>query len=131
MEGLSCALSPNRRQLAVSSALGLVRIFDADSGRTEATFTDFRNAALGIDYSPDGERLLVSDPAGGVRLWDTNNWRETLALTARFGAQVSSGSVAFSPDGSCIGAMEDNGVLQIWRAPSWEEINAAEGGGSH
>jgi WD40 repeat protein len=117
--------SPDGRLVAVPSALGFVRIWDAATWKVEKTLGGFFSSVFGAAFLPDGSRLaVVAGDREAMRLYDTSTWLETLTLEAEADALWPT---MISPDGNVIGAGTlGGGRLQLWRAPSWEEIAAAE-----
>jgi WD40 repeat protein len=109
--------SPDGRLVAVPSALGFARIWDAATWKRERTLGGFFSGVWGTVFLPDGSRLAVT--AGNqeaLRLYDTSTWLETLTLEAGEG---SLWPTMISPDGNVIGAGTlGGGRLQLWRAPS-------------
>jgi len=125
LEGFAVAFSADGKRLAIASALGFARVWDAATMREEATLSGFLNAVNAVAFSPNGRRLATSgsNPEDAVRLWDAHSWQELLTLEGTGSLFISA---SFSPDGNTIGTMSRDGFLHLWRAPSWEEINATE-----
>jgi len=116
--------SPDGKFLAVSSHLGLARVWDTATWGERATLSGYLVGLTSLAYSPDGDRLATgSDGKEAIRIWDTESWRDVLTLEGQ-GANFH--TLAFSSDGNTVGALNITGTLYLWRAPSWEEIKAEE-----
>jgi WD40 repeat protein len=61
--------SADGERLALASADGTVRVFDADDGRLELILRGHEHAVHSATFSPDGTRLASLDEGGMVRVW--------------------------------------------------------------
>jgi eukaryotic-like serine/threonine-protein kinase len=119
------AVSPGGGLVALTTAGGLVRLFDPVKGELIEDLHGHLNGATGIAFSVDGRRL-ISGSVGGletVKLWDVGTRQELLTLNSTASILYQSPLARWSADGDVILAGEP---WQTWRAPSWEEIAAAE-----
>ena len=117
----SLAVSPDGGLVASSSYGGRVRLFDSAKGELIESLHAHLNAALDVDFSPDGRRLIST--FGGreaVKLWDVGTRQELLTLGGTGTILIAA---RWSADGDVILA---GAPWQAWRAPSWEEIATAE-----
>ena len=72
--GLEFAFSPDGRRLAVVGEGNIVRIFNADSGKEQASFYNGPGRAVGLAFYADGRRLYAgSTGAGGVKVFDSSH----------------------------------------------------------
>jgi eukaryotic-like serine/threonine-protein kinase len=100
------------RQLASGGGDGVVRIWDATTGRELHALRGHSGPLHRLAYSPDG-RLLATAGDRTVRLWDPAAGRELLAFRGHNGLVWG---VAFSPDGRRLASGGDDGAVRVWDA---------------
>jgi WD40 repeat protein len=123
LKAYSAYFLPDGKLLAVSSSLGLAKVWDAATLKPVATIGGFLNGVKPSGFAPDGKRLAIaSNGKEVVRLCDTESWQDGLTLESQ-GSGI--GGAMFSRDGNTI-IWRNNSTLYLWRAPTWAEINAAE-----
>lgn len=114
---LSAAFHPNSQILATGDFGGILKFWDAESGREQfsiKTWTgDTRYEVFSIAWSPDGTKLAsgswIFDKV--LRIWDVKAKRELFNLV---GHNAHVRSVAFSPDGSRLVSASDDGTVRLW-----------------
>jgi WD40 repeat protein len=124
VEGLEAvAISPNRRQLAVSAGRQ-VSLWDLPALTPLAT-TLSGNAGLIVSlvFSPDGKTLGAGNNEGAVRLWNVTTGKEITTLHPHISYVRA---LAFSPEPAsryfATGSIDD--TITLWAAPSFAEIEA-------
>jgi hypothetical protein len=121
---LAFAFSPDGKQLATSDVRGVVRLWDADSGKPLMEMLQ-RGDRDAIAFAPDGKTIAVGggDSAKGkdfLTLWDVTRNRE-ISLKAE--APVR--GMAFTPDGKLLAsASRGDGALRLWEVDSGKEIRS-------
>jgi hypothetical protein len=61
--------SPDGSRIAIASADGLVRLFDADTGAPQLSLRGSGCAVEGVAFSPDGTKLASTSWCDGVGVW--------------------------------------------------------------
>ncbi len=104
------AYSPDGATLATASPDGIIRVWDAASGRPRARFKGQAKPLHAVAYSPDGRTVAAACGTGAVTMWAVASGRARVALDWGIGAVHS---VAFAPDGmrAAAGGL---GVVAIW-----------------
>jgi WD40 repeat protein len=109
------AYSPDGATLATASPDGLVRVWDAETGRQRLHLKRRAKPLHAITYSPDGRTIAGASGTGTVTLWDVRTGRSREAFDWGIGAVRS---VAFAPDGMRAAAGGD-GVVAVWDIDDW------------
>lgn len=122
----SLAWSPAGNKIASSSYDGTVRIWEAESGREEATL-EVGSAVFTVAWSPDGGRVVTGDNDKRLGIWDPSSGKCQLTLVAQ--ESVIYG-VDWSPDGRKIASGASDGTIYFWDAQSGDVLEALEIGGS-
>jgi len=114
--------SADGKLFAVSSYLGLVRVWDTLSRRPVVTVGTLQAPIYSASFSPDGHHLLTT--SGGteaVTIWDLRSQRALLRLEGS-----GSGFLLprFSRDGRFLACWSPAQALYVWSAPSLAEIDS-------
>jgi WD40 repeat protein/tRNA A-37 threonylcarbamoyl transferase component Bud32 len=118
------AYSPDGQHVASGHHDGMVKTWDAATGKECQAFKGHTGTVYAVAFSPDGKRLASASHDETVRVWDTANEREPV-IFKKHGNPANSGmvfSVAFSPDGRCLASGDQTGQLMVWNATSGEII---------
>jgi WD40 repeat protein len=108
----SVAYSPDGRRLASGSTDGVVKVWDAETGRETLAF-HHAGGILGLALSPDGRQLAAAATNNIVKVWDLTTQNEALVLR---GHKESVASVAFSPDGWRLASGGGDSTVKLWDA---------------
>jgi WD40 repeat protein len=113
------AFSPNGTALASADDDGMIRLWDAATGKLQRTLRGHTKPVRVIAFDPDGKRLASGAEDGTVRMWDlaTGDGR---VLLDKAGQYVT--GVDFSRDGKTLAAavtpsLHDEsaaGLVQLW-----------------
>lgn len=121
------AYSPDAQTLASAGDDGIVRMWDAITGRERAQLRGHTNVISALAFAPDGKTLASVGNDGTARLWESATGR---ALGILWTETNSLSTVAFSPDGRILAS----GTAQLptgKRFTSTRYAPPAEGMASH
>jgi WD40 repeat protein/DNA-binding SARP family transcriptional activator len=104
-------VSPDETLLATAGIDGVVRIWDAQTGRSVQTLTGHTAAVEDVVFSPDGERLASAGDDATARVWDLASGDAVLTLT---GHSAPIGFIAYSPDGTRLATAGDDNRVLLW-----------------
>jgi len=106
--------APDGRTFVTAGEEGIVRIWDAATGRPVNALRGHQQTAWSVAFSPDGRRLATGGQGvEAVKLWDPE-------LPAEVGTLRGEGArfyrLHFSNDGRYVGAVARGGALHLWEA---------------
>jgi WD40 repeat protein len=127
----SVAFTPDGKTLLSGSndRKGMLKVWDAKTGRQTAVFEGLNCGLLSMDVSPDGKTMATAGH-GGVRLWSTNDWK-LLRTYPRNEKDASTNAVKFSPDGKLLGFYCGSNQVKLLDVANWEERRTITYGGPH
>lgn len=130
------AVSPDGKLVVSSTASGVLRLFDVESGRQLFRRDIADGSARCVVFSPDGRAILTDEGGvGGDKPWQVNGFALHLVEVPtgkelhRFpGVQSSKiNSVAFSPDGRNAASGSDDGKVRFLDVATGAEVMRFEG----
>ncbi len=112
------AISPDGKRMATSveedgSNRGVLKVWDAATGRVVWRSKGHEGSVWGLSYSPDGKRLASAGSDHKVRVWELEDGHEPLELV---GHSDFVAGVAFNHDGSRIASASWDGKVNLWDA---------------
>jgi WD40 repeat protein len=121
--GNAVAFSPNGALVAVGSADGNVRLWDAATQQEigPPMSSDVMPVAA-VAFSPDGTLVAAGSVDGNVQLWNTATQQEAGSALAAGGSAVD--ALAFSPDGKLLATGGQDGTARLWDVPSGGQVGA-------
>ena len=112
----NAVIAPDSQWLA-SDSRGVVRTYDASTGKLRTTLTSRKRTIRTVTIAPDNSWLATEEQDGPVRTWDPATGQERAALRAGHG-QVK--FVAVSPDRTWLATAEE-GYIRIWDPASGQQ----------
>jgi WD40 repeat protein len=115
------AFSPDGRHLAVGGMGGSVKVWNADSGKLEATLLEGEGGLdTAVSFSPDGKTVASGSgySSGTVRLWDVDSG-ELRASFKGHAARIT--CLAFFPDGKTLATGSFDATVKLWDVATGQE----------
>ncbi|WP_224372618.1 pentapeptide repeat-containing protein [Hyalangium versicolor] len=117
------AFSAEGGLLATGSSKGMVRLYDARSGKEQAKRKGTKTLTLA--FSSNGEQLLVGHGAGKIELLQVEGLKPLSPILGHHefpeGGDAGCRWVGFSPDGKSAYSLGNERRLRSWRVPDGEE----------
>lgn len=115
------AFSPDGKRLAVGSQFGVVKLYEAATGRETATLRRFEFAptfTAALAFSPDSTLLAASDREGFIQIWEASTGRLQASLKGHVGTVWS---VSFAPDGRTVATASADHTVRLWDVATGQE----------
>jgi eukaryotic-like serine/threonine-protein kinase len=116
--------SPDGRTLAGASSDGMVRTWDAATGKAGPSLIGHHGGVNAVAYSRDGKRLASASADHTVKVWDPAQGKEDLSLQGHTDAVVR---VAFRGDDKQLVSAGADGVVLWWDATRSQEALSLRG----
>jgi WD40 repeat protein len=107
----SVAWSPNGKEIASCGQDGLVKFWDAGSGKETASLVAHGGGVTALAFSLQGELLATAGADGTVKLWDVASRK---IVGTFFGHLGTVRAVAISPDATSLVSGGDDGTVRFW-----------------
>ncbi|PSB36823.1 hypothetical protein C7B69_04275 [filamentous cyanobacterium Phorm 46] len=107
----SVIFSPDGKLLATGDSDGVVRLWEASSGREILTCKGHTNVVESVAFTPDGEILASGSYDQIIKLWDVKTGE---CLKVLQGHTESVMSVTFNPDGNILASGSFDRTIRLW-----------------
>ncbi len=98
---------------------GLLRVFDAASGKQIAVTDQLPTGTRSLAFAPDGKTLVTV--GAGIHFWDTVTWTKVRELSVE--PRQNGNTLLFSPDGKLLALTDGNSdTLNVWDVARGKEI---------
>jgi WD40 repeat protein len=118
------AWSPDRRRLASGGAEGMVRVWEARSGKLLHEVKGHAGWVGTVAYAPDGASLASGGGDGTVRVWEARSGKLLHELKGHAGWART---VAYAPDGASLASGGGDGTVRVWEARSGKLLHELKG----
>ena len=105
------AWSPGGKEIASCGQDGLLKFWDAGSGKETASLVAHGGGATALAFSDRGELLATAGADGTVKLWDVASRK---IVGTFFGHLGTVRAVAICPDASSLVSGGDDGTVRFW-----------------
>jgi WD40 repeat protein/serine/threonine protein kinase len=112
---MSATFSPDGALIASAGYDGVVRLWDAATGRPVRELKGHGNCVNRIAFGSDGRRLASASDDNTVRIWDADTGTSLLTLSGHRGGIYC---VAIHPDGIRLATGGNDGQVKLWNANS-------------
>jgi WD40 repeat protein len=106
------AIRPDGGMLASARFGNEINLWDAKTGKLNATLTAHKGPPYSLAFSPDGTLLASGGDDKTVRLWSVATGKEIVVLKGRHTNQVC--YVRFSTDGKRLVSASYDAIVEIW-----------------
>jgi WD40 repeat protein/serine/threonine protein kinase len=108
--GIVVRFSHDGKKLAIGYLDGAVRLWDYESERKLAEFTDQHQRIWSVAFSPDDAWLVAAGGEGLIAFYDLRTGRKFLSIPT----STWTLGLAFTPDGKTLASTEVDGTVRLW-----------------
>ena len=108
------SFTPDGHRIVATSGAGLIRTWDAQSGRMLATWADSSRGTLFLSVSPDGSRLATGGRDNMVRVRELASGRVLREMRGHTGIGIE--AIAWSRNSRMIGSAGADNAVVLWDA---------------
>jgi len=110
LDWVTClAFSPNGKELAAGSGIGISRLWDLSTGKETRHFGDGTKGKIrSLAFSPDGNTLAIT--SRGVSFWDVSTWEVSTGKSLKQFGNMPAFALSFSANGQLLALALDSGI---------------------
>jgi len=112
-------MSPNGKRAAAAGADKMIRVYDPESGKLEATLAGHSAAVTSIAFFSDGNRLASGGGDRVLKIWDVTGKKVVKEMP---GHDLPVLAVALSPDGKLLVSGGADGTARGWDPESGKAL---------
>ena len=105
--------SPDGKQIATGNVDTTIKLYDADTGKMQASWSAHGTSVTGLAYSPDGKLLASSGADQLARVWTLAKPGATPITLAGHNGPVS--AVAFRKDSQHVATCGSDMLVKLWK----------------
>lgn len=122
---INCIMFSSASQiLTMGSNSGVIKFWNAVTGREFEASTSHSTRITSLDFSPDGKTLASGSEDKTVKLWNAQTGQELKTFTGHTSGIVS---LAFSPDRKTLATGDSSGKIKLWNIASGQELKTLNG----
>lgn len=112
------AFRADSQQIASADASGVIRVFNASDGQTQAVIGAHTTEIVGLGFAPNNSYLMSASKDGWVSRWP-NKFPEHREFT---GHEAAVQAIAINPNGDRIASVADDKTVRIWNQSDGKEL---------
>jgi WD40 repeat protein/serine/threonine protein kinase/tetratricopeptide (TPR) repeat protein len=117
--------SPDGKLLAVAGSWnGVIRLWNADTGRRIARLQGHTDTVYAMCWSPDGKHLASAGHDHTIRVWDAATARGTAVFRGHTAPVMA---VTWSPDGQRLASASEDQTVRLWSLNAGQEAAVLRG----
>ncbi len=120
----AAVFSPDGKQIVGGASDGVVRLWDAATGKEIRRFEGNQGDLLGVAFAPDGKTVVSAGEDRTVRAWDVATGKERLPFSGHLGPMLC---VALSPNGKVLATAGRDRTVRLWERLSGKELRVLRG----
>ncbi|MFN9713363.1 MAG: protein kinase domain-containing protein [Planctomycetota bacterium] len=128
---VALAWSPDSTRLVSASLDGVLKIWEASTGREVLAVANDLNRVWCIDWGKDGKSIAVGSQDGCIRIVDVSQPEaRPRVISAHDAGTFGVTAVAWSPDGDRLVSCGNDGKVKVWDPKQGVQLSSMEGHGA-
>ncbi|HEY7311725.1 MAG TPA: sigma-70 family RNA polymerase sigma factor [Gemmataceae bacterium] len=116
---LDMRFAPDGKTLVTGGLDGMLRVWDAETGKERRQFGGFAGYPNAFAFTPDGKTLALADGGMTIRTIDLASGKDRLPLS---GHRTEVNSIVFTADGRAIVTAGWDGALYFWDSATGRQL---------